>query len=153
MKNFTLAIAALAAVTLVSSTTFAAEPFCGTSDYYNSRYNSRYDDRSASSYNHNYKSRYDNNRYDNNRYDKYDYLKNSYRSTLPYNTLSLTQRLNSLYSNPWSKPLFTDYTYRAKTNYNDYSSYSSRYNKNRYDRHDRFDHDRYHHNDHWRYDR
>ena len=148
MKNFTLAIAALAAVTLVSSTTFAADPFCSTSDYYNSRYNSRYDNRSANSYSHNYKSRYDNNRY-----DKYDYLKNSYRSTLPYNTLSLTQRLNSLYSNSWSKPLFTDYTYRAKTNYNDYSSYSNRYNKNRYDRHDRYDHDRNHHNDHWRYDR
>ena len=136
MKHFTLAIAALAAVTLVSSTSFAATPFCGTSDYnnsrYESRYKSRYNDYSASNYNRKYKDSV---------YHSRNYL-NRYRTTRPYD--SLTNRLNSLYSNPWSQPLFTDYTYRARTNYNTFSANSNRYN---YDRRD------HHHHNNWRYDR
>ncbi|QDT45660.1 hypothetical protein Pan241w_57870 [Gimesia alba] len=140
MKNFTLAIAALAAVTLVSSTSFAATPFCGTSDYFNSRYNSRYNNHSARNYNR---------KYNDSVYHSRNYLNNSYRTTRPYD--SLTNRLNSLYSNPWSNtPLFTDYTYRARTNYNTFSANSNRYN---YDRHDRYDHGRYSHHNNWRYDR
>ena len=136
MKNFTLAIAALAAVTLVSSTSFAATPFCGTSSNYNSRYDSRYDSRynhTASNYNH---------RYNDSAYNSRNY-QTSYRPTSSYS--SLTNRLNSLYSSSWSKPLFTDYTYRARTSRNTYPTSSNRYNNNRHDRHDH-DHDRYKNN-------
>ncbi len=146
MKNFTLAIAALAAVTLVSNTSFAATPFCGTSDYYNSRSNSRYNDHTASNYNR---------KYSNSVYNSRNYLNNNHRTTRPYNQAtrpynSLTNKLNSLYSNSWSKPLFTDYTYRARTSHNTYPSNSNRYDNGRYDRHD---HDRYNHNNNWRYNR
>lgn len=152
MKNFTLAIAALAAVTLVSSTSFAATPFCGTSDHYNSRNDSRYDHK-ARIYNRKYQSsvynsrNYLNNNLNNN-YRSSNYLNNSDRATRPYN--SLTNKLNSLYSNSWSKPLFTDSSYRARTSRNTFPTNSNRYNTSYYDR---YGHDRFDHNYNWRYNR
>lgn len=145
MKKFAIAFAALAALTFVSNVTFAAEPFCGTSSYYNSKYNNntRYDYTA---------SRYDDWKYNSSYYNNNsrDYL-NRYRTTAPYYS-SLTDRLNSLYSNPWSnKPLFTDYTsYRNRTNYNTYPYNSNRYDRDRYDySHDHSDHHRQSNRD-WR---
>lgn len=129
MKNFTLAIAAMAAVTLVSSTSFAATPFRGASKHNDSRYSN-----TASIYN-----RIHNNSAYNNRI----YLTNNQRVTRPYS--ALTNRLNSTYSNSWSKPLITNYTYRALTSRNTYPTSSNRYNNNHHDRHDH-DHDRYKNN-------
>ncbi len=144
MKKFAIAFAALAALTFVSNVTFAAEPFCGTSSYYNSKYNNntRYD-YTASRYDRRYNDSYY-------RANDRDYL-DRYRTTAPYYS-SLTDRLNSLYSNPWSnKPLFTDYTsYRNRTNYNTYPYNSNRYDRDRYDNsHDHSDHHRQSNRD-WR---
>lgn len=148
MKNFTLAIAALAAVTLVSSTSYAATPFCGTSDHYNSRNDSRYGHK-ASIYNRKSQSSvYNSRNYLNTNYRSSNYLNNSYRTTRPYN--SLTNKLNSLYSNSWSKPLFTDSTYRARTTRNTYSNNSKRYNTSHFDR---YGHNRNDHKNDWRYNR
>lgn len=148
MKKFAIAFAALAALTFVSNATFAAEPFCGTSDYYNSKYDSR-NDHSASRYDWKYNDSYYNS-YDRNYQDRY-------RTSAPYYS-SLTDALNRLYSNPYSnRPLFTDVNYRNRTNYNtfnanqiDYDRYD-RYDCGRYD-YDRYDLDRLSHSD-WRYRR
>ena len=125
MKKFAIAFAALAALTFVSNVTFAAEPFCGTSSYYNSKYdNTRYD-YSA--------SRYDDWRYNNSYYNNSRDYRDRYRTTAPYYS-SLTDRLNSLYSTYSNRPLFNDVNYRSRTNYNTFKA-----NLNNYDRYDRYD--------------
>ncbi|QGQ23887.1 hypothetical protein F1728_14880 [Gimesia benthica] len=126
MKKFAIAFAALAALTFVSNVTFAAEPFCGTSSYYNSKYNNntRYD-YTASRYDRRYNDSYY-------RANDRDYL-DRYRTTAPYNS-SLTDRLNSLYSTYSNRPLFNDVNYRSRTNYNTFKA-----NLNNYDHYDRYD--------------
>jgi len=134
MKNFTIAFAALAAITFTSSTIFAATPYSNSSQY-NTRYNSNINQRS---WNNQYRYQTNNHRsYLNPRRttNQYDYLSNRFNELSSGYQCSTRPAYNASYSN-----------YRSNTR-------SYPYNNNRFDYSRNYDYGRSYNNNQFDYNR